>query len=87
MTSEDLGKELETELTTFAEGLHGWKEHNGEYVLIKGTTVVGFFASYEAALTRGYEMFGLIPFLVKQVLMNPKAHFITRLAAPNFVSS
>jgi hypothetical protein len=40
----------------------------GKYVLIKGERIVDVFASYEDAISRGYQEFGLEPFMVKQVL-------------------
>ena len=40
----------------------------GKYVLIKDETVVGVFDSELDAVHQGYERFGNVPFLVKQVV-------------------
>jgi hypothetical protein len=43
------------------------REHEGQYVLIKGSEVVGVFHDRSAALREGYQRFGIIPFLVRQI--------------------
>jgi hypothetical protein len=43
------------------------QEHEGEYVLIVGTEVRGFFPDESSALSEGYSRFGIVPFLVRQV--------------------
>ena len=58
------------------------EEHAGEFVLIRGTEVVGFFGTNEKALTEGYKRFGIAPFFVRQVTPRGQAHFISRLTAP-----
>jgi len=51
----------------------------GKYVLIHGTQVAGIFESKMDAIAAGYQQFGDVPFLVKQIL---------RLEAPlNFMSN
>ena len=60
---------LEQELQTYEanrESLIGTAK--GKFVLIKGSEVVGIFDSNLDAIRRGYETFGNVPFLVKQVL-------------------
>ncbi|MCY3820313.1 MAG: YfcE family phosphodiesterase [Gammaproteobacteria bacterium] len=61
---------------TYKKGLSEWTEHVGQHVLVKGDEVVGFFASYEAAITEGYGRFGPDPFLVKQVSIIEQTHFV-----------
>ena len=39
----------------------------GQYVLIKGEDIVGFYATLEEAPTAGYTQFKLEPFLARQV--------------------
>ena len=73
---------LEQEMSTYKANLNEWKEHAGEFVLIQGDEVCGFFTSYVDALQRGYEKFGLTPFLVKQVNILEKIHLVTRLFSP-----
>jgi hypothetical protein len=43
------------------------REHEGQFVLIKGHNVVGVFSDRSAALREGYRRFGVVPFLVRQV--------------------
>lgn len=43
-------------------------EHAGEFVLIKGDQLVGFYPEYEDALRVGLKQFGLrVSFFIKQV--------------------
>lgn len=73
---------LEQEIATFQENLEEWSEWAGQYVLIKDKEVCGFFSSYDDAVRRGYEKFGLEAFLVKQVNMLEQIHFISRVVDP-----
>ncbi|MBI4501536.1 MAG: hypothetical protein HY700_10275 [Gemmatimonadetes bacterium] len=60
---------LEEELQTYEdnrEKLLG--SSKGKFVLIKGAEVVGVFDSQLDAIGQGYEKFGNVPFLVKQIL-------------------
>lgn len=43
------------------------REHDGEFVLIKGGEIIGTFDHHETALREGYRKFGIVPFLVRQV--------------------
>ena len=77
------GEPLAEESSTYEANVERWAaEHPGEFVLIRGTKVVGFFATNEKALTEGYKRFGIAPFFVKQVIPRGQAHFISRLTAP-----
>jgi hypothetical protein len=60
---------LKTEWETYQKNKF-WllKEHEGQYVLIKHETICGYFTSQTSALSRGYEQFGIGPFLVHQIL-------------------
>ena len=78
MAQEELAEEIRTYNTRLAE----WADREGQFVLIGGTEVCGFFETYEEALAEGYGRFGLVPFLVKKVLRHQRAHFVTRLVAP-----
>ena len=81
------GEPLAEESRTFEENRARWEEeHGGEFVLIRGTSVVGFYATNEEALSEGYTRFGIAPFFVKQVSQPGQAHFVSRLAAPTPVS-
>jgi hypothetical protein len=63
------GNPLLSELETFERHkaeLLGSDE--GKYVLIKGSEVIGVFESSMDAVGQGYERFGNVPFLVKQIV-------------------
>lgn len=60
--------ELEIETRIYTAHLDEWrKSHLGEFVLIKGDEVVGFFPSLQAAFSRGTDKFGLDEFFIKQI--------------------
>jgi hypothetical protein len=60
---------LKREQAVYEANLPGWlSDHEGEYVLIKGSTVDGFYGSPDDALTAGYSRFGIGPLFVKQIL-------------------
>ena len=81
------GETLAEESRTFEENRARWaEEHDGEFVLIRGTDVVGFYPTNERALSEGYTRFGIVPFFVKQISPPGQAHFVSRLAAPMPVS-
>jgi hypothetical protein len=52
---------LEKELETYLAHRPGWKKERrlGQWVLIHGDDVVGFFDSFDRAVQTGYERFGL----------------------------
>ncbi len=58
---------LTEELKTFETNLSGWDGREGQWVLIKGRDVVGFYPNYDQALECGYQRFDAGPFLVKQI--------------------
>jgi hypothetical protein len=44
------------------------QQHAGDFVLIKGDKLVGFYPDYEDALREGLKEFGVtVPFFIKQV--------------------
>jgi hypothetical protein len=56
------------EVATFEAHLPGWADREGQFVLIKGRDVLGFYPSREEALDAGYDQLGIVPLLVKQIL-------------------
>jgi hypothetical protein len=52
------------------------REHEGEYVLIKGTEVVGFFPDDPSAMREGRRRFGFVPFVVKQIRAQERVVYI-----------
>ena len=79
MTDEPLVEESRT----FADNVAQWaKEHDGEFVLIRGSHVEGFYATNEQALSEGYRRFGVVPFFVGEMRQPEQADFVSRLVAP-----
>jgi hypothetical protein len=58
---------LEKELNTYKVKLADLKPKEGQFVLIQGDNVVGVYANHEAAMKQGRTLFGVTPFLVKQI--------------------
>lgn len=68
---------LRREQAVYRAHLRRWLgEHEGEYVLIKGDEVMGFFATRDEALAAGYARFGVVPLFVKQVAAAEPIHHI-----------
>ena len=49
------------------------REHDGQYVVIRGQKLVRYFDTYEQAIEWAYETYGLEPFFVKQVSVEENA--------------
>lgn len=73
---------LEEELATFRKNINDWTEYEGQFVLIKGDRVIGFYSSYDDAIKDGYRRFRLEPFLVKGVRSLEQLHFVSRSIDP-----
>lgn len=69
---------LEIELKTYREKLPTLLGQIGKYVIIKDSSVVGVYDSYEDALKFGYEKFQLEPFLVKRIAPAEQISYFTR---------
>lgn len=76
-----MAKALETELGTYErhrERLLGMAE--GKFVLIQNEEIVGVYDSKMDAIAQGYQKFGNVPFLVKQVVrIETPQNFISNL--------
>lgn len=60
---------LRREGEVFQANIEEWRQtHLGQFVLIKGSEVLGFYGSLEKAFKAGTERFGLEPFFVKQIV-------------------
>lgn len=60
---------LRRELRFYEDHKAEWlKDHCDEFVVVKGTALLGFFASFRDAYYAGAQRFGYVDFLVKQVL-------------------
>ena len=69
---------LETELKTYEAQKESLLAHEGKFVVIHGTEILGTYASYEDALKAGYENYKLNPFLVKKIQAVDAVNFVTR---------
>ena len=69
---------LEKELETYRENLPSLLADEGKFALIHDGEVMGTFDTYSDALTEGYKLFKLEPFLVKQIQAIEQVHFIAR---------
>ena len=58
---------LERELAIYIEHLTELLPDEGKYVVIKGEEVLGVYDSLDGALSAGYERYGDVDFLVKQI--------------------
>lgn len=72
--------DFDQELKTYQENLMDLVANEGAFVVIRGETIAGAFDTYEDTLREGYERFGVVPFLVKQI-HRPEAepiHYFSR---------
>jgi hypothetical protein len=69
---------LEKELSVYEANLPELLANEGKYVLIAGEQISGPFDTYEDALAVGYEKYGLIPFLVKQISHFEPIYYFSR---------
>jgi predicted acetyltransferase len=68
MTGSQADRTLQREAEVFATHLEEWRrEHLGEFVLIKGDEIVGFYKRLDEAFAEGTRRFGLQEFFVKQI--------------------
>ena len=75
---EDPMAEIAQEIATYRSRLPELLAHEGEFVLIKGDQVIGFFDDFSAALREGYRRFGLVPLLVKKIAAVEPVIYIPR---------
>jgi hypothetical protein len=72
---------LDKELETFRRVLPGLLEdpsNRGTFVLIHGDTVAGLYPTFDAALSAGYDKFGLAAFLVKEITEHEEPRYFSR---------
>ena len=76
MSTED--RALQEELAAFELNKPDWLcSHCGEFVVILGTNVIGFYPNFESAFRAGLKVIGLGKnFLVKQVLAEDSVYVI-----------
>ena len=68
---------LEKELDTYKRELPNLLDKVGKYILIHDDQL-SVWETYKDALQEGYRVFGLKPFLVKQIQVTEQVQFITR---------
>ncbi len=73
---------LAQEMEVYRNNVSEWRDHEGQYVIIKGEKIYGFFSNYDDALKYGYDVIGLEPFLVKQINTIESMHYISRFFDP-----
>ena len=61
---------LAEEVTTYETHLATWADREGQFVLIKGRDVLGYYPRHEEAMEAAYGQLGDGPFLVKQILLH-----------------
>jgi hypothetical protein len=74
----------EVALALLADEMATYRDHlpellpgrEGQYVLIKGPEVVGVFHDRSEALREGYQRFGVVPFLVRQIAASEPAVYL-----------
>lgn len=65
-----MGTPLAQELAVYERSIEQWREtHLGQYVLIKGEIVEGFFPSLDAAFRAGSDKYGLEEFFIQQIIL------------------
>ena len=68
---------LNREQAVFEANLSRWlADHEGEFVLLKGDAIDGFYPSRHEALAAGYARFGIGPLFVKRVSPTEPVHHI-----------
>ena len=68
---------LQDELRRYRQHKQRWlPAHEGEFVVISGQTVAGFYPDYATGLRAGLQKFGLRAFLIKQVCAEELVYFI-----------
>jgi hypothetical protein len=59
---------LAAELVTYRDCLDELLKHKGQFVVIKGKSILGYYRDRRAALTAAHNEYGAIPVLIKQVV-------------------
>lgn len=68
---------LKVELDFFEQHRQEWcKHHAGKIAVIHGTTIHGFYDNYENALQAGYSQYGVVPLLLKEVVLQDQTESI-----------
>ena len=68
---------FDTEIAYFNQHRKEWFDHHADKIsLVHGTTLYGFYDNYDDALKVGYDKLGLVPFLLKEVLLQDRVEWL-----------
>ncbi len=67
------------EVATFEAHLPGWADREGQFVLIKGRDVLGFYPCHEEALEAGYDQLGTGRSLLSKSLPTSQSIILSRI--------
>ena len=71
---------LETEQAYFERHRDEWLRHHADkFVVIKEEECAGFFDTFDAAYAAGIDKWGVVTFLIKEVLAEDRIEFIPAL--------
>lgn len=59
---------LATELVTYRDNLSELLEHEGQFVVIKGRAILGYYRDRQAALAAAFKEYGAVSTLVKRIV-------------------
>jgi len=71
----------EEDIALYLKELPSWGEHEGQHVLIHGGQVHGFFPTREEARREGFQKFGYVAFLVKEVELHERRRILTQVVS------
>lgn len=69
---------LAKEIAALEAALPSLSAEAGKFAVVFGGKVIGTFPTYQEALTKGYEVAKLEPFLVEQISSLPQVQHFTR---------
>ena len=59
---------LAAELVTYRDRLDELLEHKGQFVVIKGKSILGYYRDRRTALAVAHDEYGAVPVLIKQIV-------------------
>jgi hypothetical protein len=72
---------LETEIKYYEKNKKEWlAKREDQFVLIKDEQLIGFYPTVESALSEGARLYGLGPYLVRQILEQEEEVYIPALS-------
>jgi hypothetical protein len=77
MPAASIDRELDTFRRELPELLADPANH-GRFALVHGDRVLGLYGTFDAALSAGYEIVGLPPFVVKEVTSKARTPYFSR---------